>query len=106
MTRNIRFTIRIALAILAAYRLARLLTLEAGPAFTLARLRAKLADRSELLGMLFGCPLCLGVWVGLALTPLTLLRWGEIILLPFAIAGGQCALQLVTDHDYDAGNPA
>jgi hypothetical protein len=103
---SISFTTRAVLAILAAYRLARLLSLEAGPGMVLARLRAWLGNRSVFLGTLFECPLCLGVWVAFALTPLVLLPLGEIILLPFAIAGGQCILQLVTDHDLDASDQA
>jgi hypothetical protein len=49
----------------------------------------------------FECPLCLGVWVAFGLAPFVFLPWplGEIILLPLAISGGQCALQLATDHD-------
>jgi hypothetical protein len=100
------FMIRAVMAILAAYRLARLLTLEAGPGMVMARFRAWLGNRSIFLGTLFECPLCLGVWVSFGLMPFVLVPFGEIVLLPLAIAGGQCALQLVTDHDLDAGDQA
>lgn len=96
--------IRLTLAALASYRLARLLALEAGPMFMLAWLRKRLAKRSELLGALFECPLCLGVWLSFALWPFVFLPYGEVLLAPLAIAGAQCALQLATDHDLDAGD--
>lgn len=95
--------VRIALAGLAAYRIAQLITIDEGPWAIFQRLRdwAGVSDRNQhgqpmtLRGRLFGCPYCIGLYVSFALAPLAL--WasliGDLVLLAFGLAGLQAYLQ-------------
>lgn len=103
--------IRIALAILAAYRLALMIATEDGPADIFYRLRdlmgvyrritynaltdEEYSEPSTSVGKLFECPYCLGVWFALAMALLVLRpSWaGDYVLFAFGIAGGQAWLQ-------------
>ena len=94
--------VTLAIAALAVYRLARMVTLEPGPYLwrtepygVFARLRAVLTtgldERGEptnFLGALLSCPLCLSVWIGAAVA-LLLWLWPPSwwLLLPFALSG-------------------
>jgi hypothetical protein len=97
---SISFTLRILLAILSTYRLARLFTLEDGPGLIFTRLRIRLAARGVFFSTLLSCPLCLGVWIAFAVTPFVF--WQSWVLIPFAIAGGQCALETMNNEERGA----
>lgn len=88
----------IILAILAVYRLARMLAQEEGPFDVFYRIRGRIdPEQKTWIGRGINCALCLGFWLSLIFSialhrkkvkaPPTLLDW-------FAIAGGQAALHL------------
>lgn len=105
---------RLILAILACYRLARLISTDDGPGFIFLRLRFWAKDKGFLerkrnlispddsrwfgpwtsLAEGLSCPFCVGIWVSLALFPLVIRpsRWGDLALTLFAISGGQAVL--------------
>lgn len=105
---------RLLLAILACYRLARLVAIDDGPGFVFARLRLWAKDRewkerkmnlvAPMDSRWFGpwaslasgleCPFCVGIWLSLALFPLVIRpsRWGDLALTLLAISGGQAIL--------------
>lgn len=104
-------SISLVLAVLATYRLAQMVALDDGPLDVFATLRGLTAyshngkERTglawESLSKLVNCPYCLGVWFG-ALTTLLVafsvrLGFWTGILFWLATAGGQCALQALTD---------
>ena len=99
---------RFAVAALAVYRLAQLVTLDDGPGAIFRRLRAYFGERAAGAAVgsaawsaaeLVNCPYCLGVWfaalVALALYPVSAL---EYILYVFGLAGAQALLQTVGDR--------
>jgi hypothetical protein len=92
--------VRLALALLATYRVAQMVAIDDGPLCLFARLRAWAgAHGSDLvrenLGALVHCPYCVGVWAA-ALCALLVL-WptgvGDLALMILGIAGGQAFLQ-------------
>lgn len=95
--------LRVALGILACYRLTQLITIDDGPfnAFTQLRTLAGVYDRGSngrpkrMLGKLYGCPWCMGVWVAVVVTYFVVHSFfvTDIIMLILAIAGGQAYLQ-------------
>jgi hypothetical protein len=95
--------LRILLASFAAYRLARMITLEEGPFEAFLRLRERLGvyDRAEngqprtSLGRLFECPYCMGVWASMILA-LFIFRpsaFGDGVLIVLGMAGIQAFIQ-------------
>jgi hypothetical protein len=92
---------------LACYRLARLITKEAGPFDVFHHLRSAVgvydygADgRSQsTLNKLFDCPYCTGVWVALLLTLCPEWQVKKFIVSWLAVAGFQAALQNWTEDD-------
>jgi hypothetical protein len=92
-----------ALAILATYRIARMLAMEDGPFDLFAKTRELLDAKQETwIGRGVNCPLCIGFWVAgvfallLAHDAPDMGRSG-VILAWFAIAGGQTVLQMVIE---------
>lgn len=95
-----------ALAVLAVYRLARLIAIEEGPAGIFMRLRTALGaydygengEPETNLGRGIGCPLCVGVWVALLIAPLVVWpsTWGVMVLTWLGLAGGQTLLERST----------
>ena len=85
------------LAILAAYRVARMLALEDGPLDVFAHLRARLdPEQTTWLGRGVNCPLCIGFWVSLIFAAmLPFADWQTFIITWLAIAGGQTFLHEV-----------
>lgn len=89
------------LAILACYRLSRLIALDEGPGSLLLNIRAAVGayeygpngQAITNLGRGISCPHCVGIWTaaGLALAIFPLNLW--LILYWLAIAGGQSLLQ-------------
>jgi hypothetical protein len=100
---------RLVLAVLATYRLAQLLSFEAGPFNVFGKIRHWLVDQSirsiksrkqtahkiwNTLAQGAECPYCCGVWFAAVTAGMAL--WGEWLTVPLAwlaIAGGQCLLQ-------------
>lgn len=113
------FELRLILAILTCYRLARMIALDDGPLFIFKRVRYWAKDRAWFAARMVGdvvdineiedrhfgkwhnlseglnCPFCAGVWVSLPL--LTLLIWptvvGDWFMVLVAISGAQAFMQ-------------
>lgn len=91
--------IEIILAVLATYRLARMLALEDGPADVFANLRNRF-DGDSWLARGLRCPLCLGFWIALCvalLVPFT--TWQMFVLTWLGISGAQAIIYLVTEPE-------
>lgn len=92
------------LAMLAVYRLARLVADEDGPFDVFARLRGAIdPDQATWIGRGLVCPLCVGFWLALP-AALALGVWGvyDAWLWPLwwlAIAGGACWLHRLAERD-------
>lgn len=96
-------TLRVLVGVLACYRLTQLVTIDDGPFDMFKRLRivAGVYDRGpkgqpqRMLGKLYGCPWCMGVWVAVVITYFVLNSFlvSDILMLILAIAGGQAYLQ-------------
>lgn len=92
---------------LACYRLARLITKEAGPFDMFHHLRSAAgvydygADGrpQSTLGKLFDCPYCTGVWVALILVLLPRCKVQKLFVSWLAVCGVQTALQNWSDND-------
>jgi hypothetical protein len=92
---------------LACYRLARLITQEAGPLDVFHHLRSAVgvydygADGrpQSTLGKLFACPYCTGVWVALILVLLPECKLQRWFVSWLAVAGVQTAMQNWTEND-------
>lgn len=88
------------LAILASYRLARMLAMEEGPLEIFARVRNRFdPEQATWLGRGLNCPLCLGFWCSLVMALLlahqdATMHRSETLLAWLAIAGGQTLLHL------------
>jgi hypothetical protein len=92
---------------LACYRLARIITKEAGPFDAFHQLRSAVGvydfgangQPQSTLGKLFDCPYCTGVWVALILVLLPKCKAQKLLIYWLAVAGVQAALQNWTDDD-------
>lgn len=91
---------KIAIAILACYRLAQLIALDDGPYFIFDRIRRELGKRAAEedalwvnLAELVNCPFCLGIWFALPLAIWVGCGLIEVVIYWLAIAGGQAFLQ-------------
>lgn len=88
------------LAVLAAYRVARMLAMEEGPFELFARVRERFdPEQATWLGRGLSCPLCIGFWCSLAMALLLAhqnpaMHRSEILLAWLAIAGAQTLLHL------------
>ena len=95
--------VRVIVGVFACYRLTQLITIDDGPleVFKWLRVMAGVYDRGpkghpqRMLGKLYGCPWCIGVWVALVITYFVLNSFivSDILMLILAIAGGQAYLQ-------------
>ena len=99
------FELRLILAILTCYRLARMIALDDGPLFIFESLREWAQSKSNIelnpaghwhnLNEGLSCPYCVGIWLSLPL--LGLLIWhsvyGDWFLILMAISGGQAFIQ-------------
>jgi len=84
---------RFVLVALATWRITHLLAKEDGPAYLIARLRAKLGD--GLLGQLMDCFLCLSLWVAAPMAALVFHRPLDWIAGWLAISGAACLLERI-----------
>lgn len=86
--------LEIALAILATYRVARMLAMEDGPFDLFANFRNRFDPKQETsLGRGINCPLCIGFWMSGAITWLVPFASGpEYFLHWLGIAGGAVVL--------------
>lgn len=83
--------LRVALAVLAAWRVTRLLVVEDGPADLLARLRRRFAAIH--LGRVVECFYCASVWIALPFAWWAVGGIAERIVAWLAISGGACLLE-------------
>jgi hypothetical protein len=86
-----RFWTRFALAVLAGWRVAHLLSREDGPGQVLANLRARLGSGPA--GDLMDCFQCLSVWVAAPLTLFVTRRPGEFVPTWLALSGAACWIE-------------
>lgn len=87
--------LEIALAILAVYRVARMLSMEDGPLDAFAKLRERIDPKQETwVGRGINCPLCVGFWVSFAasLVLLPWSNWENLLLNWLGVAGGSVVL--------------
>jgi hypothetical protein len=82
---------RIALAVLATWRVTHLLALEDGPGDIIASLRQALGD--NFFGKLMDCFYCLSLWVAAPAACLTMKNWSEWPLHWLALSGAACLLE-------------
>lgn len=82
---------RLALAVLATWRVTHLLGREDGPGQVLARLRARLGW--GFWGRLMDCFYCLSVWVAAAFAPFVARRPAELLVAWLALSGAACLLE-------------
>lgn len=89
--------IRLILSILAAYRVARMLTLEDGPADLFRAARTSIDPLQHTwVGRGITCPLCVGFWVSLVIVIIARpASKREFILTWLGVAGAQTAIQQV-----------
>lgn len=91
----------ISLAILACYRIAILISEDAGPFYIFEKIRVWAETRATDKGQFFGfndaihCSFCVGLWVAIFLALMIIFRSyvGDFIILAFGIAGAQTLLQ-------------
>lgn len=96
-------TLRVLVGVFACYRLTQLITIDDGPFDMLKGLRiaAGVYDRGpkgkpkRMLGKLYGCPWCMGVWIAVVITYFVVNSFfiTDLLILILAIAGGQAYLQ-------------
>jgi hypothetical protein len=86
--------IRLLLAALAAYRLARMMAWEDGPFDAFSRLRGRVdpAQRTWV-GRGLNCPLCVGFWVSPVMLTISYVEWLIWVVGWLAVAGLQTWLQ-------------
>ena len=92
---DLGFWPRLALAVLAAWRVTHLLAAEDGPFGLVLKLRQRLG--SSMWGQLMDCPYCVSLWVALPLAALLatdLLGWGLSVL---ALSGAVCIIEAGLD---------
>jgi hypothetical protein len=88
---ELSFWPRLALAVLAAWRITHLLAAEDGPFGLVLKLRERLGNGWW--GQLMDCPYCVSLWVALPLAALLatdLLGWGLSVL---ALSGAVCIIE-------------
>lgn len=85
------------LVALASYRVARMISLEEGPYSVFFKLRRPFLDAGGTpktwIGRGLTCPLCVGVWVSLAMLGISYVEWLNWLVVWLAVAGLQAALQ-------------
>lgn len=93
---DLGFWPRLALAVLAAWRLTHLLAAEDGPFDLVLRLRQRLGTGTW--GQLMDCPYCVSLWVA---APLALLLAGDVAgwgLSVLALSGAVCIIEAALDR--------
>ena len=87
---------RLALAMLATWRVTHLLSNEDGPADLIFRLRAMLG--SSIVGRLMDCFYCLSIWVAAAIAATLTRRFVDWLLVCLALSGAGCLLERATQR--------
>ena len=90
------FAIKFALGVLATWRVTHLLAKEDGPADSLARLRARLGNRSA--GELMDCFECLSIWIAAPVSLLVCRESVNRLLAWLALSGATCLLERVVQE--------
>lgn len=95
--------VRLALAMLAAYRVTQLVVYDEGPWSLFLRLRMRMGvydrrangEAKTLKGRLFACPYCMGMYVScLMAIPVLLPGWlSDLVLIASGVAGAQAVLE-------------
>lgn len=91
----------VTVAVLANYRIARMLASEDGPFDLFSRLNAWVGGGKNWVGRGLSCPLCVGFWLALPIALLVLpllpiaIDWRSVLLLWLGIAGAQTVVQKV-----------
>lgn len=82
--------ILVALAVLATYRVARMLALEDGPFDLFVRVRARIdPEQITWVGRGINCPLCISFWVALVFALLLpFVDWQTFVMMWLGVAGG------------------
>ena len=93
---QIGLSMRIALAVLATWRVTHLLSNEDGPANVVYHLRAKLG--SSFAGRLIDCFYCLSVWIAAGLATMVTRDFMDWVLAWLALSGGACLLEQATQE--------
>jgi len=88
---------RLAVGILAVWRITHLLQAEDGPWEVVVRIRRRAG--SGFWGKLLDCIYCLSIWVAFPVSIGLAQRWADIILLWPALSGGAILLQRATDRE-------
>lgn len=88
---DLGFWPRLALSVLAAWRLTHLLAAEDGPFGLLLALRQRLGN--GLLGQLMDCPYCVSLWVALPFAPLLATGWLGWAISTLALSGAVCIIE-------------
>ena len=90
------FWLMLVIAGLATYRLARMLSREEGPWSLFLLTRKKIdPEQKTWIGRGIRCPLCLGFWVGIVLTPFLFIPYAIFLLVPFALSAISCFMYKV-----------
>jgi hypothetical protein len=101
VTFTLELAVRVVIASLASYRLARMVALETGPFALFSRFRGwvnieqavKHGPKETWVTEGFSCPLCLGIYSSALMLALTYLDYVNLLVLWLAIAGLQVAFQ-------------
>lgn len=96
------------IAVLVSYRLSTLFVFEDGPFDILLKLRVLVGAYDygpsgspvSMLGKLFSCPLCLGIYTSLVIALLMFGIGYESLFYWFAVAGGQSLLYIITKDKF------
>jgi Protein of unknown function (DUF1360) len=91
------FRTRVALAVLATWRVTHLLAKEDGPGDLIARLRARLGEGPA--GKLLDCFYCLSFWVAAPISLLARPRPGDRALTWLAVCGAACLVERATSRE-------
>lgn len=92
---DLGFWPRLALAVLAAWRVTHLLAAEDGPFGLVLKLRQRLG--TGLWGQLMDCPYCVSLWVALPLATLLATDWLGWGLAVLALSGAVCIVEAGLD---------
>ncbi len=93
---DLALLVRVVIAALASYRVARMIATERGPFDWFIDFRTLVTDRfgsKKWVVEGFSCPLCIGFWASFALFGLTYVDYMAYLVVGLAVAGLQTALQ-------------
>ncbi len=89
---------RLAIFLLATWRISSLVFREAGPWNIFVHIRTVIGS-TGVGASLLSCLWCVSVWVGLILTPLAFWQHGWLVALPFALSAGSILIERLVQHE-------